>query len=77
MDRKKWNEIIRSFPDTQLLQHWEWGEVKEEFGWKASREVWKEGVKLIGAAQILEREIKRANKDGVDFNYNKLIISTI
>ena len=58
MDRKKWNEIIRSFPDTQLLQHWEWGEVKEEFGWKASREVWKEGEKLIGAAQILEREIK-------------------
>ncbi len=58
MDRKKWNEIIRSFPDTQLLQHWEWGEVKEEFGWKASREVWKDGEKLIGAAQILEREIK-------------------
>jgi lipid II:glycine glycyltransferase (peptidoglycan interpeptide bridge formation enzyme) len=58
MDKREWNEIIRSFPETQLLQLWEWGEVKEKFGWKASQYVWKVGDDLLGAALILEREIR-------------------
>jgi len=58
MDRNEWNGIIRSFPETQLLQLWEWGEVKEKFGWKASHHIWKESDDLLGAALVLEREIR-------------------
>ena len=58
MNRKEWNEIVQSFPETQLLQHWEWGEVKEKFGWKASQHVWRENGVVIGAALVLERQIR-------------------
>lgn len=58
MQREEWNEIIRSFLDIQLLQHWEWGEVKEKFGWKASHHVWRDKDALVGAALSLEREIR-------------------
>ncbi len=53
MDRKEWNEIVCSFSETQLLQLWEWGEVKEKFDWKASHHTWKDEDQLLGAALVL------------------------
>ena len=34
MDREHWNEIITHFEQSSILQTWEWGEIKAQFGWK-------------------------------------------
>lgn len=57
MNKKEWNQIVRSFPETQLLQLWEWGEVKEKYGWKSSQYEWENNGEVIGAAQVLERVV--------------------
>ena len=33
----EWNQFLTKFPDTHLLQIGEWGELKEDFGWKPIR----------------------------------------
>jgi len=53
-----WNEIISTFPYPQLLQTWEWGEVKSRFGWAPHHKVWEDDDgNLQGAALVLERTI--------------------
>jgi lipid II:glycine glycyltransferase (peptidoglycan interpeptide bridge formation enzyme) len=37
-----WNQIIASFPDPHLLQTWEWGQVKQRFGWRPYFLLWPE-----------------------------------
>lgn len=56
MDRSNWNEIIHSFPQPHFLQTWEWGEIKEKYGWKKDFMVWKdEHDNYQAAAMILTR----------------------
>ncbi|MFN8399206.1 MAG: peptidoglycan bridge formation glycyltransferase FemA/FemB family protein [Anaerolineales bacterium] len=33
----EWNQFLTNFPDTHLLQMGEWGELKNDFGWKPVR----------------------------------------
>ena len=35
MEPSEWNRSISSLPGAHVLQTWEWGQVKEAFGWKA------------------------------------------
>ncbi len=35
-----WNRAVASFPDSHLLQTWEWGQFKAQFGWKPFYMVW-------------------------------------
>lgn len=53
MDRKTWNEIVLSFPTPHFLQTWEWGEIKEKYGWKKDFLVWKDEAGQIQAASML------------------------
>lgn len=54
-DRTEWNDLVARLPGRHLLQSWEWGELKAEFGWQVERLIWrKEGVDRA-AAQILRR----------------------
>jgi len=57
MDRKKWNHIISQFDGSTLLQTWEWGQIKSNYGWKQDHYV-KEGSSGSpkAAALILSRE---------------------
>ncbi|PWH19174.1 MAG: hypothetical protein DDG59_03975 [Anaerolineae bacterium] len=57
MDAAQWNSIVASFPTTHVLQTWQWGLVKQHFGWEVLPQVWKEGEDLIGAALVLRRSI--------------------
>jgi len=40
MEATRWNEIIAALPGSHILQTWEWGLVKEAFGWRASHRLW-------------------------------------
>lgn len=54
---EEWNRIVSSFPITHVLQTWQWGLVKQQFGWEMLPRVWKDGDELIGAALVLKRKI--------------------
>jgi peptidoglycan pentaglycine glycine transferase (the first glycine) len=57
-DSTSWNKTIATLPAPQLLQTWEWGEVKSRFGWKPHHKVWEDDAgKLQAAALVLERTI--------------------
>jgi len=44
----EWNQYLREYPDTHLLQTGEWGELKSAFGWKPVRVVNGEaGVQIL------------------------------
>ncbi|NIR66724.1 MAG: peptidoglycan bridge formation glycyltransferase FemA/FemB family protein, partial [Aliifodinibius sp.] len=36
-----WNELLSRFEENSILQTYQWGEVKEQFGWKATLHIWK------------------------------------
>ncbi|MEN8243167.1 MAG: peptidoglycan bridge formation glycyltransferase FemA/FemB family protein, partial [Chloroflexota bacterium] len=57
MNKKSWHNIISSLPNPHLLQSWEWGEVKEQFGWTAHHKVWQDGDRVVAAALVLERTV--------------------
>ena len=57
MDQKHWNEIMAALPAPHLLQSWEWGEVKSQFGWKPFHKVWEDQGKVVAAALVLERTV--------------------
>jgi len=60
MDRQEWNAIIEQMPNPHLLQTWEWGQVKAEFGWRPFHRVWREDGQVVAAALVLEREVRLA-----------------
>jgi peptidoglycan pentaglycine glycine transferase (the first glycine) len=58
MDPSTWNEIIAHLPDPHLLQTWEWGQVKREFGWTPIPKVWSNPAgEPVAAALVLKRSI--------------------
>ncbi len=57
MDKKTWNDTLKSFPHPQLLQTYEWGELKTEYGWKPFHKTWEKKGETIAMALILERKI--------------------
>ena len=36
----RWNELISHFPNSHLLQTWEWSQVKAKYGWEPTYVVW-------------------------------------
>jgi len=57
-EAETWNRMITNLPGGHLLQSWEWGDLKEKYGWRAERWIWaKEGSKPSAAAQILSRAL--------------------
>lgn len=53
----EWNQIVASFPKAHVLQTWQWGAVKQRFGWEALHKVWKDERGIYAAALILRRNI--------------------
>jgi peptidoglycan pentaglycine glycine transferase (the first glycine) len=50
-----WNDLIRSLPDPHILQSWEWGKVKNQFGWQPTCYHWQTAGPA--AALVLERTV--------------------
>jgi lipid II:glycine glycyltransferase (peptidoglycan interpeptide bridge formation enzyme) len=55
-DLLEWSKALRTFPNSHLLQTWEWGELKGKYGWMPHRLIWRdESGDPLAVAQILER----------------------
>lgn len=57
MDSITWNHLIASFPEPHLLQSWQWGQVKSQFGWEPTYRIWGNEETPDAAALILERRV--------------------
>jgi len=49
-----WNKIISTFPEPHILQTWEWGQVKANFGWKPIPLLWLKELEGQGDVRLLE-----------------------
>ena len=61
--RREWNEFVSGSPTGDLLQSFEWGDLKQKSGgWQPVRIAVEEDGKIIGAVSILKRKLPRLNK---------------
>ncbi len=58
MDKNAWNNALSSFTTPQLLQTYQWGELKVEYGWKPIYKTWDKGGEISAMALILEKTIR-------------------
>ncbi|MBI2848888.1 MAG: peptidoglycan bridge formation glycyltransferase FemA/FemB family protein [Chloroflexi bacterium] len=54
-DRHRWNSFAASRVTGHLLQSWEWGELKKQFGWQGVRVAIQRGGRIVGGGQVLFR----------------------
>ena len=57
--RKEWHSILSVLHVNQILQSWDWGEIKNRYGWDLERIVWEDHQTVLAAAQILTRSETR------------------
>ncbi len=55
---EEWNRIVTSFSGAHVLQTWQWGLVKQRFGWEMLPKIWKEDGEIYAAALVLKRRIR-------------------
>jgi peptidoglycan pentaglycine glycine transferase (the first glycine) len=59
LDEVVWNSTISSLPGANILQTWEWAQLKAANGWAAQPKVWQdEQGRITAAAMILRRQVK-------------------
>ena len=56
-DRETWNEFVASFATSPVLQSFEWGELKAQFGWQPIRLAVFDQDKIVAGISILKRNI--------------------
>ncbi|MBI4117319.1 MAG: peptidoglycan bridge formation glycyltransferase FemA/FemB family protein [Parcubacteria group bacterium] len=56
-DRDRYNNFLLDSKCKDILQSWEWGEVKSKFNWRAERLGFFKESRLVGLAQVLERKL--------------------
>lgn len=56
-DKEKWNGAIKELPGVGILQTWEWGQVKQAYGWQPKYFLWlTQKKKVVAAAAILFKD---------------------
>ncbi len=56
-DRELWNDFVVNSSECPVLQSFEWGEVKSNFGWYPIRLAVEDNGKIVAGISILKREI--------------------
>lgn len=56
-DKERWNDFVASSPQCPILQSFEWGELKSQFGWQPIRIAISDQGKIVAGISILKREI--------------------
>ena len=55
-NQETWNTALGTLDSGHLLQSWQWGELKSQYGWDPLRILWHDGTQTpIAAAQLLFR----------------------
>jgi lipid II:glycine glycyltransferase (peptidoglycan interpeptide bridge formation enzyme) len=55
-DAERWNQALLQLPDSHILQSWQWGEFKSQYGWRPQRWLWRnQAGDPLAAAQLLIR----------------------
>lgn len=54
-DRERYNAFVSASPLADVLQAWEWGEVKRRSGWTPKRFIVEDAGAIVAAAQVLGR----------------------
>jgi peptidoglycan pentaglycine glycine transferase (the first glycine) len=55
----EWNDSLATLPKAHVLQSWEWGDFKSQYGWQPTRRLWMDGEKARAATSILTRQAAR------------------
>lgn len=55
--REAWNAFVAASPTGDLLQSWEWGELKARGAWQPLRVALQEGERIVAAAGLLKRRL--------------------
>ncbi len=61
-DRDIYDDFVARFETGDLLQSFEWGELKSRSGWIPIRVFAKEGDEIIAAASLLKRNVPKTNR---------------
>ena len=61
-DRQRFNDFIARFYTGDLLQSFEWGELKSRSGWKPVRVMAEQHGQIIAAASLLKRAIPKTGR---------------
>ena len=56
-DPQKWRQALHQLPAPHVLQTWEWGAFKEQYGWRADRWLWEKEGRPRAAALALTRRV--------------------
>jgi len=56
-DRDNWNDFVAKSTECPVLQSFEWGELKANFGWQPIRIAIEDESKIIAGVSILKRQI--------------------
>lgn len=61
-DRQRFDDFVARFETGDLLQSFEWGDLKSRSGWKPVRVLAEEDGEVVAAASLLKRSIPRFGK---------------
>ncbi len=61
-DRARFDEFVARFDTGDLLQSFEWGDLKSRSGWKPVRVYAEDGGQIVAAASLLKRAIPRTGR---------------
>jgi len=62
LDQQKWDAFVSSTTQSEVLQSYEWGEVKGNYGWQPIRIAIEDDNKIVASALILKRKLPYINK---------------
>lgn len=62
ISRDDWDNFLETASNGQILQSWEWGEVKRSQGWEPVRIAVEDGGKIVAAISILKRNVPYIGK---------------
>jgi lipid II:glycine glycyltransferase (peptidoglycan interpeptide bridge formation enzyme) len=58
MDANTWDSLVASLPGSHILQTWEWGQAKSQFGWQPLPTAWRDkSGRDSAAAMVLARRL--------------------
>lgn len=61
-DRQRFDDFVARFETGDLLQSFEWGDLKSRGGWNPVRVYAEDGAEIVAAASMLKREIPKLRK---------------